>query len=71
MAVVPDVAEITLLCRATERLTAGFAGWEVEERGALTVLRRPGATTVEVHEALVQIGDLGLEILSFQRLEPA
>ena len=71
MAVVPDVAEITLRCRATDRLTAGFAGWEVVERGPLTVLRRADATAAEVHEALVEVGDLGLEILSYRRLEPA
>jgi hypothetical protein len=68
---VADVAEITLRCRATERMTAGFAGWDVEERGALTVLRRAGATSGEVHEALVEVGDLGLEILSYRRLAPA
>ena len=34
----PDVAEITLRCRAAPRLTVGFTGWEVEQRGPVTVL---------------------------------
>lgn len=71
IAAVPDVAEINLRCRAARRLTAGFAGWEVEERGPLTLLRRAGATATEIHDALVEIGDLGLELESFRRLENA
>ncbi len=71
MASVPDVAEITLRCRAAGRLTAGFGGWDVEQRGAMTVLRRVDATAAEVHEALVEVADLGLELESFQRLELA
>lgn len=68
---VADVAEITLGCRAARRLTAGFPGWDVEQRGAVTVLRRAGATPTEVHDALVEVGDLGLELESFRRLELA
>jgi hypothetical protein len=68
---VPDIAEITLRCRAARRLTAGFAGWDVEHNGAMTVLRRVGATAAEVHDALVQVADLGLELESFHRLELA
>jgi hypothetical protein len=64
----PDVAEITLRCRGARRLTAGFAGWDVEQRGAMTVLRRADATAADVHDALVQVGDLGLELESFRRL---
>ncbi len=67
----PDVAEITLRCRRAGRLTAGFAGWDVEQRGAMTVLRRVDATAAEVHDALVEVGDLGLELESFRRLELA
>jgi hypothetical protein len=37
----------------------------------MTVLRRAGATTAEVHAALVEVADLGLELESFRRLEPA
>jgi hypothetical protein len=66
-----DVAEITLRCRAAPRLTAGFTGWDVEFRGPFTVLRRVGATSSDVHTALTEIGDLGLELESFRRLEPA
>lgn len=69
IAAVSDVAEIILRCRAARRMTAGFAGWEVEERGPLTLLRRAGATAAEVHDALVEVGDLGLELESFRRLE--
>jgi hypothetical protein len=65
----PDVAEITLRCRGARRLTAGFAGWDVERCGPLTVLRRPDATATDVHTALVEVGDLGLELESFRRLE--
>jgi hypothetical protein len=68
---VPDVAEITLRCRGARRLTAGFAGWDVEQRGVMTVLRRPDATAAEVHVALVEVADLGLELESFRRLELA
>jgi hypothetical protein len=68
---VPDVAEITLRCHATRRLTAGFEGWEVVRRGPMTVLRRLDATTADVHAALVEVGELGLELESFRRLEPA
>jgi hypothetical protein len=68
---VADVAEITLRCRGARRLTAGFAGWDVTRHGAVTVLRRADATAAEVHEALAQVGDLGLELQSFHRLELA
>jgi hypothetical protein len=67
----PAVAEITLRCRAAPRLTVGFTGWEVELRGPVTVLRRSGATPSDVHAALEQVGELGLELESFRRLEPA
>jgi hypothetical protein len=66
---VPDLAEIVLRCRGARRLTAGFDGWDVEWRGPITILRRAGATTDDVHEALSQVGDLGLELESFRRLE--
>jgi hypothetical protein len=66
-----DVAEITLRCRATARLAAGFPGWEVEPRGAMTVLRRVEATAAEVRAALVEAADLGLDLESFHRLELA
>jgi hypothetical protein len=71
MWVVSDVAEITLRCRGARRLTAGFAGWEVEQRGEMTFLRRADATPSEVHDALVEIGDLGLDLESLHRLTPA
>ena len=71
IAAVSDVAEITLRCRGARRLTAGFSGWEVSKRGPMTVLRRADATTAEVHDALAQVGDLGLELESFRRLELA
>ena len=71
IAAMPDVAEITLRYSCAGRLTAGFAGWDVDQRGAMTVLRRAGATGADVHEALVQVGDLGLELESFRRLELA
>ena len=67
----PDVAEITLRCRGAPRLTAGFDGWDVEPRGVMTVLRRADASAAEVHAALVEVADLGLELESFRRLEPA
>lgn len=67
----PDVAEITLRCRGAGRLTAGFAGWTVEERVAVTVLRREAASAAEVHAALVEVADLGLDLESFHRLELA
>lgn len=63
------VAEITLRCRAARRLTAGFSGWDVEARGPLTILRRADATPADVHEALAQVGDLGLDLESFRLLE--
>lgn len=68
---VTDVVEIILRCRAARRLTAGFAGWEVHQHGSMTHLRRVGATAEEIHEALAQVGDLGLELESFRRLETA
>lgn len=68
MGPVPDVVEIILRCRAARRLTAGFAGWEVHQRGSLTHLRRAGATAEEIHDALAEVGDLGLELESFHRL---
>jgi hypothetical protein len=67
---VPDVAEITLRCRAAPRLTVGFTGWEVEQRGPVTVLRRSGATSSDVHAALEEVGELGIELESFRRREP-
>jgi hypothetical protein len=69
--VAPDVVEITLRCRAAPRLTVGFTGWEVEQRGPVTVLRRAGATSSDVHAALEEVGELGIELESFRRLEPA
>jgi len=66
---VPDVAEITLRCRAARRLTAGFAGWDVETDGPFTILRRLDASAAEIHAALVQVADLGLELESLRRLE--
>ncbi|HET6953109.1 MAG TPA: hypothetical protein VFI47_22195 [Acidimicrobiales bacterium] len=65
----PEIAEITLRCRGARRLTAGFGGWEVEGRGPFTILRRVEATTDDVHAALSQVGDLGLEIESFRRVD--
>jgi hypothetical protein len=35
------------------------------------LLRRADATPAEVHDALVEIADLGLELESFRRLEMA
>jgi hypothetical protein len=67
----PDVAQITLRCRAAPRLTVGFTGWEVEQRGPVTVLRRAGATSSDVHAALEEVGELGIELESFRRREPA
>ena len=66
-----DVAEITLRFRVPSRLTVGFAGWEIERTADRTVLRRAGATPADIHAALVEIGDLGLELESFHRLAPA
>jgi len=63
------VAEITLRCRSARRLTAGFAGWEVEGRGPWTILRRADPTSAEVHEALAQVADLGLDLESYRLLE--
>lgn len=70
MAVADDVpvAEIVLRGRASERLTAGFAGWDVERDGDRTVLRRVGATGEDVRDALVEVRDLGLDLASFRRL---
>lgn len=67
----PELAEIVLRCRGNRRLLAGFDGWSIEERGALVLLSRADATTSEVHEALAEIADLGLELESFHRLEMA
>jgi hypothetical protein len=69
MSAMPDVAEIVLRCHAARRLTAGFPGWDVEHRGPLTVLRRIDASSSDVHDALVEVADLGLELESFRRLE--
>lgn len=66
---VAAVAEITLRCRGAQRLTAGFAGWDVEARGPVTILRRVEPTSAEVHEALAQVGDLGLDLESFRLLQ--
>ena len=66
---VVDVAEITLRCRGARRLTAGFAGWEVETNGPFTILRRLDASAGDVHAALIQVADLGLELESLRRLE--
>jgi hypothetical protein len=71
IAAMPEVAEITLRHQVPRRLTAGFTGWEIERRADRTVLRRVGATSAEIHTALVEIGDLGLELESFRRLAPA
>lgn len=65
----PHVAEITLRCRGARRLTAGFAGWDVESEGPFTILRRYDASAAEVHAALIQVADLGLELESLRRLE--
>jgi hypothetical protein len=65
----PDVAEITLRCRGARRLTAGFAGWDVEAEGPFTILRRCDASAAEIHAALIQVADLGLELESLRRLE--
>ena len=67
----PEIAEIVLRLRGGDRLTAGFSGWEVERAGDRTVLRRVDATPTEVHDALVEVGELGLELASCSRLEPA
>ena len=63
------MAEITLRCRCARRLTAGFAGWEVESRGPWTILRRADPTSADVHEALAQVADLGLDLESYRLLE--
>jgi hypothetical protein len=64
-----SVAEIVLDVRASVRLTAGFAGWDVERGDDRTVLRRVGATGSDVRAALAEVRDLGLELESFRRLE--
>ena len=66
-----DVVEITLRCRGARRLTAGFAGWEVEADGPFTILRRVDATPADVRVALVEVADLGLELESLRRLQPS
>ena len=63
------MAEITLRCRSARRLTAGFAGWEVESRGPWTILRRADPTSADVHEALAQVADLGMDLESYRLLE--
>jgi len=68
---VPDVTEIVLRVRGGARLTAGFVGWDVERADDRAVLRRVDATPTEVHDALVEVGELGLELESYRRLEPA
>jgi hypothetical protein len=35
----------------------------------MTILRRVDATPADVHEALAQVGDLGLDLESFRLLE--
>jgi hypothetical protein len=64
-----SVAEIVLDVRASLRLTAGFAGWDVERGDDRTVLRRAGATRGEVRAALAEVRDLGLDLESFRRLD--
>jgi hypothetical protein len=66
-----EIVEIVLRYRIPSRIAAGFAGWEIERRAAETVLRRKGATVADLHRALAEIGDLGLELESFRRLAPA
>jgi hypothetical protein len=66
-----EIAQIILRHRVPSRLAVGFAGWEIERRASDTVLRREGATAADVHRALAEIGDLGLELESFRRLAPA
>jgi hypothetical protein len=68
---VSEVVEITLRCRGASRLTAGFAGWEVEADGPFTILRRVDATPADVRVALVEIADLGLELESLRRPQPS
>jgi hypothetical protein len=63
------VVEIVLRVRASVRLTAGFAGWEVERHDDRTVLRRVGASGGDVRAALAEVRDLGLDIESFRRLD--
>lgn len=66
----PEVVEIVLRVRAGTRLTAGFVGWEVTRVADLTVLRRVGATASQVHDALVEVGELGLDLESYRRRTP-
>jgi hypothetical protein len=68
---VTEIAEIVLRHRVPLRLASGFAGWEIERRAADTVLRRQGATAADLHRALAEIADLGLELESFRRLAAA
>ena len=68
MPAMSDMAEITLRCRPAPRLMAGFSGWDVEDHDVVIVLRRAGATSTDVHTALAEVGDLGLELESFRRV---
>lgn len=61
------VAEIVLRVRGSVRLTAGFAGWEVERDGDRAVLRRVDASAGDVLDALAEVRDLDLELESFHR----
>jgi hypothetical protein len=70
IAAMPEVVEITLRHRVPRRLAAGFPGWSIEWHDDRTVLRRVDANGVEIHAALVEAGDLGLELESFHRLTP-
>jgi hypothetical protein len=67
----PDVVAITLRHAVPRRMTAGFTGWEIDWYDDRTVLRRVDPTAAEIHAALVEVGDLGLELESLRRLEPA
>ena len=66
-----EVAEIVLRVRGGARLTAGFDGWEVELGTGQAVLRRVDATATEVHDALVEVSELGLDLESYHRRAPA
>ena len=65
-----EVAEIVLRVTGGARLTAGFDGWDVERGADRAVLRRAEATTSEVHDALVEVGELGLDLESYRRRTP-